>query len=126
MRRVREWFEGWRDLQRSWSAGRKEYERAVQMRRGIEEEIARVEKLRTEVREAHSQVPGALEKIRAEVEQMGEQNRQQLELVEELRQKNLTADEIKKVIEKMDKTGAQKPDLGPLLGLVEKVKQPKD
>ena len=126
MRRVREFFQGLRDLQRNWSFGRDEYQDAVRTRKGLQAEIKRVELLRSEVQDAHNQVPGALSKIRQEVELMGEQNRSQLDMIDEIRKKNMTPEEIKKMVVKMEKSGTKVPNLGPLYKVMDTVKNVKD
>ena len=102
------------------SFGRKEYNEAVAMRRRLEDEIKRVEGLELEIKNAHEQLPEALSKIRMEVENLGLQNKKQSELMEKIKERTASPEEMAKL---MAELGTNKlPDLGPLYEVIEQVK----
>lgn len=94
------------------------------MREEVTAEIARVEALQREVEAARGAVPEALGKIRLEVEAMSEQTKRQSELIEKLKAKSASAEELKAALQQME--GTKLPDLSPLTDVLERVKQKKD
>ena len=120
MKRLSAWIEGVKEFKQSWSAGRDEYRKAVEMRLTLQKELERIRALQQDVQQAHSQLPGALDKIRSEVTQMGEHNKKQLELINDIKsKKGLSKEELQQMMAEMEKT--KLPSMEPLTDVMDGV-----
>jgi hypothetical protein len=121
MRRFKEMVQSLKDMT---SFGRKEYNDAVAMRQKLEAEIKRVSGLEREIQEAHESLPDALAKIRSEVEHLGVQNKKQNEIMEQIKNRTASPDDMAKLMAELG--NSKLPDLGPLYDVIEKVKLKED